>query len=168
MKMTEEEVIERLKAKFSVEGYIQRKRRVWIFLKEKRNLLNLCKFLREISFFHLSAISTTDWVKEGTYEVAYHLWSYKIKLLLTIKVRIDRDFPEIDSVCSIWGESAQIHERESAELFGVKFVGNPDLSPLFLEGWSGPPPFRKDFDWRDYVRERFYSRENEREVVYYD
>ena len=61
--------------------------------------------------------------------VAYHLLSYKIKLLLTIKVRIDRDSPEIDSVCSIWGESAQIHERENAELFGVEFVGNSDLSP---------------------------------------
>jgi len=54
------------------------------------------------------------------------------------------------------------------ELFGVEFEGNQDLAPLFLEDWDGPPPFRKDFDWRDYVREREYDKENERERAYWD
>ena len=68
----------------------------------------------------------------------------------------------------VWYENAQIHEREIHELFGVKFEGNQDLSPLFLENWEGPDPFRKDFNWREYVRDKFYDKKNEREKVYYD
>ena len=117
---------------------------------------------------HLSAISVTDWVEKGKYELTYHLWSYEDKMLVTVKTKIDRDRPVIDSVAPIWKENAQIHERELHELFGVDFKGNSDLSPLFLEDWSGPPPFKKDFDWREYVRKEFYDRENERERVYYE
>ena len=53
-------------------------------------------------------------------------------------------------------------------MFGVKFEGNDDLSPLFLEDWLGPPPFRKDFDWRKYVREKYYDKKNERENIYFE
>ena len=43
-------------------------------------------------------------------------------------------------------ENAAMHERETWEMFGIKFRGNRMLKPLFLEDWRGPPPFRKDFD----------------------
>ena len=52
-------------------------------------------------------------------------------------------------------------------MFGVEFQGNPDLSPLFLEDWEGPPPFRKDFDWRAYVREKYYREDREEDRGYY-
>lgn len=166
-KEIEADILERINAKFKVEGKIQRKRRIWISLN-KKDLINLCSWVKEQGFVHLSAISVTDWLKEGKYELTYHLWSYKDKVLLTLKTNIDRENPVIESVASIWRESAQIHERELHELFGVKFKGNPDLTPLFLEDWQGPAPFRKDFDWREYVREKYYDKENEREMVYYD
>lgn len=163
----EADILEKINAKFKVEGKIQRKRRIWVSL-DKKDLINLCSWLKEQGFVHLSAISVTDWLKEGKYELTYHLWSYEDKVLLTLKTNIDRENPVIESVISIWRESAQIHERELHELFGVKFDNNPDLTPLFLEDWHGLPPFRKDFDWRDYVRENYYNKENEREMVYYD
>jgi len=163
----EAEILEDIGPKFDVEGKIQRERRIWISIDRER-LIKLCNWLKGQGFEHLSAISVTDWVKEGRFEVTYHLWSYKDKILLTLKTKVDRKKPVIKSVTSIWNENAQIHERELHELFGVKFDGNPDLSPLFLEDWQGLPPFRKDFDWREYVREEFYDKENEREVVYYD
>ena len=166
-KEIEADILERINAKFKVEGKIQRKRRIWISLN-KKDLINLCSWVKEQGFVHLSAISVTDWLKEGKYELTYHLWSYKDKVLLTLKTNIDRENPVIESVASIWRESAQIHERELHELFGVKFKGNPDLTPLFLEDWQGPAPFRKDFNWREYVREKYYDKENEREMVYYD
>lgn len=163
----EAEILEELDSKFDVKGKIQRERRIWISI-DKKKLIELCDWSKNQGFEHLSAISVTDWVKEGRFEVTYHLWSYKDKILLTLKTKIDRKKPVIKSVTSIWEESAQIHERELHELFGVKFKGNLDLSPLFLEDWEEPPPFRKDFDWREYVREEFYDKENEREKVYYD
>jgi NADH-quinone oxidoreductase subunit C len=166
-KEVEADILERINAKFKVEGKIQRKRRIWISLN-KKDLINLCSWVKEQGFVHLSAISVTDWLKEGKYEITYHLWSYEDKVLLTLKTNIDRENPVIESVASIWRESAQIHERELHELFGVKFDNNPDLTPLFLEDWQGPAPFRKDFDWREYVREKYYNKENKREMVYYD
>ncbi len=57
---------------------------------------------------------------------------------------------EAPSVSDIW-KNAGMHEREVHELFGIKFIGNPCLEPLLTE-WEGPPPFRKDFDWREYKR----------------
>jgi len=167
MDTKEHKLLDEIKSKFNVEGKIQRERRIWISI-DKERLIELCIWLKNQRFEHLSAISVTDWVKEGIFEVTYHLWSYKDKILLTLKTKIDRKKPVIESVTTVWEESAQIHERELHELFGVKFKGNSDLSPLFLEDWHAPPPFRKDFDWREYVREEHYDKEDEREVVYYD
>lgn len=163
----ENKLLGKIISKFNVDGRVQRKRRVWVNI-DKENLVELCTFIKDEGITHLSAISVTDWIKEGEYEITYHLWSYENKILLTLKTRIDRENPVIQSVQSVWGESAQIHERELYELFGVKFEGNTELSPLFLEDWHGPPPFRKDFDWRAYVREKYYDKENEREKSYFE
>lgn len=110
----------------------------------------------------------SDWLEKGIYELTYHAWSYADKLLLTIKTEIDRDKPTVTSTIPIWDENAQIHERELHELFGVDFEGNPDLAPLFLEDWDGPPPFRKDFNWREYVRNKYYDKKNDREKPYFE
>ena len=130
--------------------------------------MDLCSYSREIGFEHLSSISVTDWLDDGKYEITYHLWSYTDKILITLKTKIDRKNPSIASVDSIWGGSAQIHERELHEFFGVIFEGNDDLSPLFLEDWDGLPPFRKDFNWREYVKDEYYDKQNEREKSYWD
>jgi len=163
----ETELLDEIKSKFKADGRVQKEQRIWISTDENR-LMEMCNWLKERGFVHLSAISVTDWLETGNYELTYHLWSYKEKILVTVKTKIDRKNPTIDSVTPVWRENAQIHERELHELFGVKFKGNPDLSPLFLEDWEGPPPFRKDFDWREYVREKYYDKKNEREIVYYD
>ena len=165
--MIEKEIIDKIKKKFEVEGSVQRERRVIVKIAPDK-LVELCEFIKDLGFEHLSSLSVTDWPKRGIYELTYHAWSYKDKILITIKTGINRDKPEIDSVYSVWGESAQIHEREMHELFGVEYKGNPDLSPLFLEEWHEKPPFRKDFDWREYVRKNFYDKENERERVYFE
>ncbi len=162
----ESETLKQITSKFKVKGNVQRERRVWIDVN-KDKLLDVCKFIKNIGYNHLSAISVTDRLKDNEYELTYHIWSYSDKILITIRTRIDRNNPVIKSVVSIWDENAQIHEREMHEMFGVKFEGNNDLSPLFLEDWKEAPPFRKDFDWRNYVRERFYNKENEREKPYF-
>ena len=167
MPTKETELFDEIKSKFKVDGKVQREQRVCVSIDEN-NLMKICNWLKDHGFRHLSAISVTDWLEEGNYELTYHLWSYDDKILVTVKTKIGRKNPTISSVTPIWKESAQIHERELHELFGVKFKGNPDLSPLFLEDWDGPPPFRKDFDCRKYVRKKFYKKENERETVYYD
>lgn len=161
------ELINELKNRFSIEVNIQKKTRIWASIDSDK-LIKISKWINDYGFKHLSSISVTDWLEKGYYEVTYHLWSYDEKVLITFKTKINRINPVIDSVIPIWGENAQIHERELHELFGVKFKGNKDLSPLFLEDWKGPPPFKKDFNWREYVRDKFYNKDNEREKPYYD
>ena len=167
MDAKETEMLDEIKSKFKVDGRIQREQKIWISTDENK-LMEVCTWLKDHGFMHLSAISVTDWLEDGNFELTYHLWSYDDKILITVKTKIDRKNPSIDSVVPIWEENAQIHERELHELFGVKFKGNSDLSPLFLEDQEDMHPFRKDFSWREHVREKFYNKENERETVYYD
>ena len=161
------EIVDRISSEFKLQGEVRRKRQVWLDAP-KGSFVDLCKWLKEQGFEHLSAISAIDWPDKNMCELAYHLWSYQDKIAINLKVNINRQNAVMDSVTEVWNGSAQVHEREIHELFGVRFEGNNNLTPLFLEDWQGPPPFRKDFDWREYVGEKYYERQNEREYVYYD
>jgi NADH-quinone oxidoreductase subunit C len=167
MSKKETELLAEIKTKFKADARVQKEQRIWI-KTDSNKLIDICKWIKEQGFVHLSAISVTDWLEKGIYELTYHLWSYDDKILITIKTSINRKNPAIESVTSIWDESAQIHERELHELFGVKFEGNRNLSQLFIEDWQGPAPFRKDFNWREYVRDEFYDKEKERVKAYYE
>ena len=58
---------------------------------------------------------------------------------------MNRDNAEIESVANIW-RTAEFHEREAAELFGVNFLNHPDLRKLILpDDWEGYP-LRKDYE----------------------
>jgi NADH-quinone oxidoreductase subunit C len=160
------EILDKIALEFKIKGEVRRKG-IWLDTPTE-GFVDLCKWLKEQGFEHLSAISAIDWPGEGMYGLAYHLWSYLDKTLITLKVKIDRQNAVMDSVTEVWDGSAQAHEREIHELFGIKFEGNNNLTPLFLEDWEGLPPFRKDFNWREYVGEKYYDRHNERERVYYD
>lgn len=164
---SEKKIFERTKENFEVTGSIARKRRIILSI-EKNSLRSLTEWLNEQGFSHLSAISATDWPEKDQMEVTYHLWSYEQKILITLKSMIPRDQAMIDSVVPIWGSNAQVHERELHELFGITFEGNDDLSALFVADWNGPPAFRKDFDWRAFVRDQDYDEANAREKGYYE
>ena len=56
----------------------------------------------------------------------------------------DRENPTLDTVCDIW-KTAEFHEREVFDFFGIKFNNHPNLKRLFLtEDWDGFP-LRKDY-----------------------
>ena len=112
--------------------------------------------LKDMGFAHLSDVTLVDYIDEGEFESIYHLWSHSKKIRAIVRTRIPRESPRIKSIVDLW-EGAQIHEREGHEMFGVEFEGNPDLSPLFLEDWDEIPPFRKDFDIREYVKKEYYG-----------
>jgi len=161
------ELLEATGLQFGLEPRVASDGSVWVSVGEQK-LGDLLAFLKHEGLGHCSAISVTDWPEDGAFELTYHLWSYEDRIVVTVKSRIDRGEATVDSAISLWGPSAGIHERELHELFGVTFKGNPDLAPLFLESWDGPPPFRKDFDWRAYVRDAFYEEGDRRERSYWD
>ena len=121
---------------------------------KQENLLPVLKLLKSEGFRQLKAISCVDWIEEKEFELVYHLSSLNSPLHIMVKVRVEREDAQIETIIKIF-ENAQVYEREIHELFGVKFRGNPNLSPLFLENWRSIPPFRKDFDTREYVKDVF-------------
>ncbi|KAF0238588.1 MAG: NADH-quinone oxidoreductase subunit C [Chitinophagaceae bacterium] len=93
------------------------------------------------SMFCLTCI---DWKTHLT--MVYHLSSKKFRHNIVIKIKLDRNKPEVESVAHIW-RTAEFHEREVYEMFGVIFLNHPDLRLLILpDGWEGKFPLRKDFE----------------------
>ena len=76
--------------------------------------------------------------------VVYHLESTVTGERMVIKTStLDREHPELPSVCSIW-KGANLPEREVYDFFGIVFLGHPDMRRLFLRNdWVGFP-LRKD------------------------
>lgn len=95
------------------------------------------------SFDYLFCLSGADWPQHM--EVVYHLKSTTLNHMLVVKAKINtRENPEIDTVCDIW-RTAELHEREVFDLFGIVFRNHPDLRRLLLtDDWVGYP-MRKDY-----------------------
>ncbi len=87
-------------------------------------------------------LSGVDWV--NNLEVVYHIYSMTYHHKLVIKVPLTKDDPKIESVSGIWA-TANWHEREAYDLFGIIFENHPDLRRILLpEDWEGHP-LRKDY-----------------------
>jgi NADH-quinone oxidoreductase subunit C len=77
--------------------------------------------------------------------MVYHLTSTRYRHNMVVKIKLDRDQPLIETVCNIW-RTAEFHEREVYELFGVQFLHHPDLRKLILTDNFEGYPLRKDFE----------------------
>jgi NADH-quinone oxidoreductase subunit C len=100
-------------------------------------------------FDSLSCLTAIDNGKEaGTMEVVYNLYSIPKNIVLMIKVTLLRENPVVDSVADIW-RTANWHEREAFDLFGIQFSNHPDLRRILLPNdWEGHP-LRKDYIEQD-------------------
>ncbi len=104
--------------------------------------------LRDSMEFDLMNFMTAiDRIAENNIEVVYRVYSNKTGDSAVIRVKLDRTNPVVDSVCGIY-KTAEWHEREAYEMFGVKFAGHPDLRKLLLTD-DIINPLRKDFSHPD-------------------
>ena len=87
--------------------------------------------------------------EEPRFEVNYHLFSTTRHHRLRLKVLLNEDDPHIPTVTGVW-RTANWHERETFDMFGVVFDGHPDLRRILLpDEWQGHA-LRKDFPLRGY------------------
>ena len=109
--------------------------------------LSLAEQLRNdtsLQFNYLFCLTCIDWKTHLT--MVYHLSSTQYRHNIVIKSKLDRNNPDIETVSHIW-RTAEFHEREVYEMFGVNFLHHPDLRLLILpDGWEGKNPLRKDFE----------------------
>ncbi|MEP0861555.1 MAG: NADH-quinone oxidoreductase subunit C [Ignavibacterium sp.] len=81
----------------------------------------------------------------GTLSVYYHLESTSLRHKLVLKTSTPRENPEVVSVSEIW-QSANWHEREAYDMFGIKFINHPDLRRILMPyDWEFGYPLRKDY-----------------------
>ena len=96
-------------------------------------------------YVRLSTVTGVDWYPaEPRFEVVYHLHSLSRNVRLRVKCRLPGANPEIDSLTGVW-RSANWYERETFDLFGVRFRNHPDLTRIVMPlDWDGHP-LRKDY-----------------------
>ncbi len=114
---------------------------------ESKDWLSFANQLRNndsLFFDYLFCLTCIDWKTHLT--MVYHLSSTKHRHNIVVKSKLDRNNPEIETVSHIW-RTADFHEREVYEMFGVNFLNHPDLRLLILpDGWEGKNPMRKNFE----------------------
>lgn len=110
---------------------------------EREHLLAVSRFLRDqLGFDLLSCISGTDMLDH--LETVYHARSTVRGQIIQVKVRIDNVSPEVDSVVSVW-PTANWLERETYDMYGIRFAGHPDLRRMLLDDDFEGYPLLKNF-----------------------
>ncbi|MBI2118571.1 MAG: NADH-quinone oxidoreductase subunit C [Elusimicrobia bacterium] len=123
--------------------YLQCPSELWLefanFLKNEENL----------SFDYLTFVTALDYAKVNPQEpirieVVYHLYSFKHRHSIVVKISLQRENPVLSSVIQVW-KTSDWQEREVYDMFGVKFEGHPNCSRILM--WEGFPgwPLRKDY-----------------------
>lgn len=117
----------------------------------RESLRQACEQLKATGLIDfLSDLTCADYYpRVPRFEMAYHLLSIQHKKRLRLKVRLDGDDAVIESITSVW-PSANFFERELFDLFGIRFLGHPDLRRLMMpEDWEGHP-LRRDYPVEGY------------------
>ena len=119
----------------------------------RKHLRSVAEYLAaepSLRFSFLSDITTVDrFPMEPRFEVNYHLLSFDLTRRLRLKVRLSGNDPVLPSVIPVW-PTANWHERENFDLFGIRFEGHPDLTRILLpDEWEGHP-LRKDYPTEGY------------------
>ena len=125
---------------------------VHAFAVSPEKIVEFCRFAKEhpaLQFNFLSDICGVDHYPETPrYEAVYHLYSLANRWRVRIKCRLG-DPPQVPSVTGVW-RTANWHEREAWDMYGIRFEGHPDLRRIYMwEGFEGFPQ-RKDFPLRGY------------------
>jgi NADH-quinone oxidoreductase subunit C len=118
---------------------------------ERAAIRDACQVLRdEAGFNFLSDVTCADYLPvEPRFEVKYHLLSHARKERIRLIVKLHGDDPILESLYPLW-PACDFFEREVFDLFGVRFLGHPNLIRIMLpEDWEGYP-LRKDYPVEGY------------------
>ena len=115
----------------------------------RENMLDFFKLLKldtELDFNLFLSVTVTDWMDEGEerFEVVYHLTSVRHLHRLRVKIWAPEENAKVDSVCELWS-GANFMEREAWDMYGVEFVGHPDLRRILMYDEFEGFPLRKDY-----------------------
>lgn len=111
-------------------------------------LVEICRYLRddaELAFDFLADVTAVDYLGSiPRFELVYHLKSLTRGHRLRLKARVSEDEARIDSLVGVW-RGADWLERETWDMYGIRFEGHPDLRRIYLYEEFQGHPLRKDY-----------------------
>jgi NADH-quinone oxidoreductase subunit C len=116
---------------------------------DKKMIVPVCQLLKEHPaglFDYLADLCGVDYLgkREKRFQVVYNLYSISRNHRIRVKTDIDEADCTVDSVTGLW-ETANWHERELYDMFGIEVRGHPDLRRILMpDEWEGHP-LRKDY-----------------------
>ena len=129
-------------------------------------VVRVLKFLKDdprCRFEQLTDLCGVDYPeRDPRFDVVYHLLSLSHNCRLRLKIGVNEDQP-VPSATEVY-PSAGWWERETWDLYGIYFAGNPDLRRLLTDYGFDGHPLRKDFPLTGYVQLRYDS--EQKRVVY--
>jgi NADH-quinone oxidoreductase subunit C len=133
---------------------------------DKEKLISSIIFLKDnidCQFKQLTDLAGVDYPgRKSRFEIVYHLLSFKFNFRIRVKVLIDED-SSIESLTPVF-PCANWFEREAFDMYGIQFIGHPDMRRILTDyGFEGHP-LRKDFPLTGNVEVRY--NEIEKKVVY--
>ncbi len=147
--MDNKTVLEILQNKFSevIVSYTEFRDELTVVLR-KEAIVDVCKFLKNdpvLSYNLLADLCGIDMATaENRFGVIYNLYSYKTKHRLRLKVFTEEKDPRVPTVIGVW-KTANWHERETYDMYGIIFDGHPDLRRFYMPEEFQYFPLRKDF-----------------------
>ena len=153
--MTEQEIYAKLSSKFGdkILEFMEEGTQNLTAVVDAGSVAKIITYLRDdesLQFDSLMNLAGHDAGAEEELSVIYHLYSTELKQYITLKTFTSREEPSVASVSEIH-RTADWHEREAFDLYGIIFEGHPDLKRILMEDdWEGFP-LRKD-----YVPAEFY------------
>ncbi|HEX9928265.1 MAG TPA: NADH-quinone oxidoreductase subunit C [Pyrinomonadaceae bacterium] len=118
----------------------------------RENIVDVCWFLKtRHQFDMLMDLNGNDLgaEEEPRFEVIYHLFSTKTYQRIRLKVLLSDEDPHVNTVTTVW-RTADWHERETYDMFGVIFDGHPDLRRILLPSDFDGHALRKDYPLRGF------------------
>ncbi len=140
-------VVEKLTAKFGELESAEFRGELTIVVP-KGNIVDVCRFLRddpELQFDLLADLCGIDmYTPVKRFGVIYNLYSLRRKHRIRLKTFTEEENPRVPTVTGVWG-TANWHERETFDMFGIVFDGHPDLRRIYMPDEFEHHPLRKDF-----------------------
>ena len=126
---------------------------------KKSRVFELIEFLgREYDYKILNVITCTDWIEDDHFALNYILSTMDRRDTMMVETLINRNNPSIATLSKHFRQ-AEIMERDLGEMYGIEFVGHPNMRELSLENWIHTPPLRREFDTLEFVNTHLTFRE---------
>ena len=114
----------------------------------KERIVDICRFLKEdpqLQFDFLADVCGIDmYTPSKRFGVIYNLYSLKNRNRIRLKLFTEEEDPKVPTMTGVFG-TANWHERETFDMFGIVFEGHPDLRRVYMPDDFEHYPLRKDF-----------------------